>query len=108
LGASAGVVTFASIEKFQQAVAEAKKSRKEDRAEFERAYKALYRSCGLDTDFKTLPTYEALKIYSCPEDEPRLKKLRERILCRNSDECFYDYQRVNNIIMFNRLISEAK
>ena len=40
---------------------------------------------------------------SAAEDEPKLKTLRERILQRNSDEAFIDYQRVNDAIIRNRL-----
>ena len=40
------------------------------------------------------------------QDEPQLKALRERILQRDSDEAFYDYQKVNSIIMRNRLMEK--
>ncbi|UCC40344.1 MAG: hypothetical protein JSV96_02505 [Candidatus Aminicenantes bacterium] len=99
--------TIAGLEKYQQTVAEAKKDKKGNREKFDAAYKAIYKSYGLDRGFK--PTsYEVLMTYSHPEDEARLKKLRERILCRNSDECFYDYQEVNRIIMINRFISKSE
>ena len=39
--------------------------------------------------------------------EPQLKALRERILQRDSDEAFYDYQKVNEVIMRNRMIKAA-
>jgi hypothetical protein len=94
--------TIAGLEKYQQMVADAKKDKKENREKFEAAYKAIYKSYGLDR------AYEALMAYSRPEDEARLKKLRERILCRNSDECFYDYQEVNRVIMINRFISKSE
>lgn len=93
--------TITGLEKYQQVVADAKKDKKENREKFEAAYKAIYKSYGLDR------AYEALMAYSHPEDEARLKKLRERILCRNSDECFYDYQEVNRIII-NRFISKSE
>jgi len=48
-------------------------------------------------------SYEAMGIYSTENDEPRLKALRKKILLRDSDEAFYDYQKINNIIMLNRL-----
>jgi HEAT repeat protein len=99
--------TIATLEKYRQMTADAKKDKKENRKEFEAAYKTIYKSYGLDRGSK--PTsYEALMTYSRPEDEARLKKLRERILCRNSDECFYDYEKVNRIIMINRFISKSE
>ena len=99
--------TITGLEKYRQVVDKAKKDKKENRGKFEAVYKAIYKSYGLDRGFK--PTsYEALMTYSLPEDEARLKKLRERILCRNSDECFYDYQEVNQIIMINRFISKSE
>ena len=79
------------------------KGKKADKRElFEAEYKALYKSSGKNGNF------ENLGAYSRSEDEFRLKKLRERILRRNSDECFYDYDKVNKIVVFNRIISKNK
>jgi len=80
---------------FQQAKLDNRKS-------FEAEYAILYSSAGKEGDMKKLGSY------SRPDDEPRLKKLRERILTRNSDEAFYDYEKVNVIIMLNRLIQSPK
>jgi hypothetical protein len=49
-------------------------------------------------------SYDTLGIASTADDELRLKSLRERILQRDSDEAFYDYQKVNEIIMWNRVL----
>ena len=48
-------------------------------------------------------SYEVLGASSTAQDERKLKALRERILQRNSDEAFYDHQKVNEIIVWNRL-----
>jgi hypothetical protein len=74
-----------------------KKMKKVAPEAFERAYAALYTSAGRDG------SYDGLAFYSTVKDEGRLKSLRERILQRNSDEAFQDYQTVNDIIMRNRL-----
>jgi hypothetical protein len=65
---------------------------------FKREYAQLFDSAGKKG------SYEVIGISSTLKDEPQLKALRERILQRNSDEAFYDYQKVNNIIMRNRMM----
>jgi hypothetical protein len=40
---------------------------------------------------------------STAADAPKLKALRERILQRDSDEAFYDFNKVNMIMFWNRL-----
>ncbi len=67
--------------------------------DFKREYDRLYKSFGKEGD------YEILIRTSSYSDEPALKKLRERILRRDSDESFYDYQDVNQIIRFNRYLN---
>jgi len=42
------------------------------------------------------------------EDEPELKRLRERILQRDSDESLYDYFEVKAIMMGNRFLHTEK
>jgi hypothetical protein len=66
--------------------------------EFIKQYDQLYKSAGKNGDYKLLSAA------SSSDDEPKLKILREQILRRNSDEAFYDYHKVNTIIMLNRLI----
>lgn len=66
--------------------------------EFQKLYKKLWDSYGHEGD------YEQLMIVSGIEDEPVLKELKERILQRNSDEAFYDYKKINDIISMNRLV----
>lgn len=65
---------------------------------FQREYTQLFKSAGKFGNFQTLG------ITSTGDDEPRLKALRERILQRDSDEAFYDYLKVNEIIMLNRVL----
>lgn len=65
---------------------------------FASQYEQIFKSAGHEGD------YGILSSASSWEDEPKLDRLRERVLQRNSDECFYDYQKINGIIIFNRLI----
>ena len=64
---------------------------------FQSEYERIFKSAGTKGDYKKLLSASSI------DDEQRLKALRERILQRNSDEAFYDYQKVNDIIVFNRL-----
>jgi hypothetical protein len=66
---------------------------------FKKEYDTIFRSAGRKGDYKTL------SLSSSFEDEPELKRLRERILQRDSDEAFYDYRKVNAIIMLNRSLN---
>ncbi len=85
------------IPKMKDEIAEFSKSQKNKDA-FNQEYDKLYKGNGHGGD------YEVLKTNSLPEDETKLKVLREVILQRNSDEAFYDYEAVNGIIVMNRLI----
>lgn len=69
---------------------------------FTREYAKLFKSAGKDGD------YEILAVYSSAGDEARLKALRERMLQRDSDEAFDDYQKVNGLIIRNRLATNLK
>lgn len=63
---------------------------------FQQEYARSFQSAGKKGNYKTLAAASTL------DDEPKLKALRERILQRDSDEAFYDYQNVNEIILLNR------
>lgn len=63
---------------------------------FHQEYERLYKSAGKRGNYDVLATTTTI------EDEGLLKSLRERILQRDSDESFGDYQRVTRIIVFNR------
>ncbi|MGD8922459.1 MAG: HEAT repeat domain-containing protein [Candidatus Zixiibacteriota bacterium] len=65
--------------------------------QFDQAYAEIWESYGKAGD------YDQLFISSSFEDEPRLKGLRRRILQRNSDEAFYDYEKVSDVIYMNRI-----
>jgi hypothetical protein len=65
--------------------------------QFDQAYSEIWNSYGKKGD------YDALFTSSSFEDEPRLKELRRRILQRNSDEAFYDYKKVSDVIYLNRI-----
>jgi hypothetical protein len=69
-------------------------------AAFNREYAQLLQSAGKKGD------YVALRNASSLADEPKLKALRERILQRDSDEAFDDYQKVNDIMSLNRLAGQ--
>jgi hypothetical protein len=69
---------------------------------FNEEYDKLYRSSGKEGDF------QALDISSSIDDEPGLKALREKILSRGSDESFYDYEKINKIIIINRYLDRIK
>lgn len=53
-------------------------------------------------------TIPLLGIASVASDEAKLKALRRRILQRNSDEAFHDYQRVNEAILRNRMVAKLQ
>jgi len=88
--------TLANMDRMKAEVLSYAKSKKVSGNDFTYQYSLLLRSFGKDGD------YEILASASSAEDEPKLKALRERILQRGSDEAFYDYQKINNIIIRNR------
>lgn len=91
--------TVENQSQMQSAVADFSKNKKVSAEVFEGERKKLYDSCGKKGDYKLLSISSTIK------DEPALKALREQILQRASDEAFYDYEKVNRTIMFNRLMS---
>jgi hypothetical protein len=88
--------------KMQQSIETFKKEKKVSPEDYKRQYDQIFKSAGKKGDYKVIATASA------PGDESTLKKLREHILQRNSDECFHDYQKINEVIMFNRLIQSVK
>jgi hypothetical protein len=90
--------TVGNLEKMKAKLDSFAKEKTASPADFARQYDQLYISAGKTGD------YQALSAASSPDDEPKLKKLRRRILQRNSDEAFEDYQKVNRIIMWNRML----
>ena len=94
--------TLKNLNGMEAAVNSFKKSKKVSETLFREQYESLYASTGKTGD------YQALSVASKPEDEAKLKKLRERILQRDSDEAFVDYKKVNEIIIFNRLMKNTK
>ncbi len=94
--------TLANMDLIKAAVAEFVQERNSSPAAFKAALTELDKSAGKKGD------YVALAKSSGPGDEPSLKALRERILQRDSDEAFADYQAVNNIILFSRLAAGSR
>ena len=89
--------TLNNMDHIKTTIVSFSKNKTHSESAFQREYSQLLKSEGKKGD------YEALGISSTLEDEPKLKTLRERILQRDSDEAFYDYQKVNEIIMRNRM-----
>jgi hypothetical protein len=89
--------TISNFEEMKKHIASFKASKKDDRSGFESAYKEIYDSLGKTGD------YQLLAEASTRADEARLKKLKEVILQRNENDCFHDYQKINDVIMLNRL-----
>lgn len=89
--------TISNFEEMKNHISAFKAGKKVDPAGFESAYREIYDSMGKSGD------YQLLAAASTRADEARLKKLKEVILQRNSDECFHDYQKINDVIMLNRL-----
>ncbi len=93
--------TVANIGKLKATASELSKSRKPSSSDFQEEYAKIFKSAGRKGDWKKLAA-------SCsPADEPKLKALREKILQRNSDECFYDYHKVNGVILASRRAAQA-
>ncbi len=90
--------TLANMDRMKADVASFKQKKQPSSASFKREYDQLLKSAG------TRGSYENLGKFSTAEDEGKLKALRERILQRDSDEAFDDYQKVNGIILRNRAI----
>lgn len=81
---------------------EYKKSKKINKKDFEKQYDRSIKSFGKECDFY------ALGIVSDVNDENRLVEVRENLLVRSSDECLYDLNKINIIILYNRLITRDK
>jgi hypothetical protein len=90
--------TLDNIDKIKAEVMAFAKKKQVSAVSFKREYVQLFDSAGKKG------SYEVLGASSTLQDESQLKALRERILQRNSDEAFYDYQKVNDIIMRNRMM----
>lgn len=87
------------IESLPKDLASYQAKKKVDSVTFEKEFAKLDTSSGMEGDFNTLGQCSSV------EDEPKLKTLREHILRRSSDEAFYDYEKVNSMILFNRLLA---
>lgn len=94
--------TLDNIERIQAALDKYAKKKKVSSFLLERDYSELFKSAGKQG------SYELLAIYSSKQDEPMLKSLRERILTRDSEDAFNDFQKVNDIIMRNRMMKKTE
>ena len=86
------------MDQTKAAIASAAKAKHVSKDSFKQEYARLFKSARKKGDYKALSSASTI------DDEPKLKILRERILQRDSDEAFYDYQKVNDIILMNRMI----
>ena len=91
-----------SMDRVKAVIASSAKDKQVSKDSFQQEYARLFKSSGKKGDYK------ALAVASTIDDEPKLKALRERILQRDSDEAFYDYQKVNETILLNRMIGHEK
>ncbi len=94
--------TLDNMDQMKARVTAFAQKKKSSAAFFQSEYAKLFKSFGKKGN------YEILGTFSTVQDEQKLKALRERILQRDSDEAFYDYQNVNTIIMQNRLAESLK
>ena len=94
--------TLDNIAQIQTALDKYAKKKKVSPFFLERDYSELFKSAGKQG------SYELLAIYSSKQDEPMLKSLRERILTRDSEDAFNDFQKVNDIIMRNRMMKKPE
>ena len=83
------------IPRIQKRMEDQAGERQPDAEVFRQEYRILYRSAGRKGDI------ERLGKASSPENEDELKRLRERVLTRGSDECFREYKRISLIIGTN-------
>jgi HEAT repeats len=90
------------MDEMKAGIASAAKTKHVSKDSFQQEYTKLFKSCGKKGDYKILSSASTVK------DEPALKALRERILQRDSDESFYDYQKVSGIIVQNRMIAGSQ
>ena len=92
--------TVAQQKNVFDAVAAFKKQKVDDSKKFQQQYQLAYDSYGHDGDFKILS--------SCSKaaDNEKLKKLRERVFQRGSDESFYHCESLNHIILLNRFMDQ--
>lgn len=90
------------IPEYRQAYSDFKEKQESDPMAFNEEYNLLFDSYGKKGNLQNLGSY------SKKENESELIKLRERVLLRNSDECFYDFAYINKIISYNRNEDSSK
>jgi hypothetical protein len=88
--------TLSRLEQYKEVINRYFTKKEINSTKFQAEYKTLYDSYGKEGQ------YEKLFIYSDQKDESDLRRLKERILERESDEVLYDYEEINAIIAMNR------
>jgi len=91
--------TLNNLEHTKEMIRSFKEQKRFAPTEFQAEYDTLFESAGKKGNYTVLLQTSTL------ENEPKLEALRQRILQRNSDEAFHDYQTITETIMFNRFIS---
>lgn len=92
--------TLSLFDKYKINLGDSLKNKEIDLEKFKAEYKLLYDSYGQEGEYENLMKYSTFK------DEGLLRRLKERILERESDEALYDYRKVNYIILLNRFIKD--
>ncbi len=100
------VIQFASetldiLETLNENMDSLRKEKRVSADDFQKEYEQIYKSPGREGD------YEILSRSSSYDDEPKLKRLRERIIQWPTEESFYDCQKVNQIIVLNRVLKHG-
>ncbi|MFZ1518868.1 MAG: toxin-antitoxin system YwqK family antitoxin [Ignavibacteriaceae bacterium] len=85
------------IPEYKRAYSDFKEKQEINPNAFNEEYDLLFNSFGKEGDFENLGSYSTIG------KEQELIKLREKVLLRNSDECFYDFEKINKIIYYNRI-----
>lgn len=94
--------TLGKLDKIREETLAAAKVNPGPPEKFRAEYAKLYRSAGKQGSYETLAECGSV------QDEPALKSLRRRILQRDSDEAFSDYQQVNAVIIQHRLLDYVR
>ncbi len=90
--------SLANVSRMRGAVAKKYEERKPDELAFKTVFDELYKNKGVRGDYSMLGRSSDINM------EQNLEKLRGQILSRGVPESIYDAQKVNRIILINRLI----
>jgi hypothetical protein len=92
--------TLSLFDTYKTNMGDSLKNKEINPEKFKTEYKLLYKSYGQEGQYENLMKYSTFK------DEGSLRRLKERILERESDEALHDYKKINYIILMNRFIKD--